>query len=119
MTVNTMASDEMFESSARSKGDLAGVFEYDGDVGYFYLYECGNDSGQKVAGAIRIFSGVADFKQTDIAVIWDGSERRVGLSICGQICAVFDADNRMKYGGNFSKGLQSDMPSEVLEGFAR
>lgn len=114
-----MTSDEMFDSSARSKGDLAGVFEYDGEVGYFYLYACGNDAGQKVAGAIRIFSGEAEFKQAVIAVRWDGSEKRVGLSICGQICAVFDADTRVKYGGNYSRGLQPDIPPEVLKAFVR
>jgi hypothetical protein len=107
----------MFHSSARSKGDFAGVFEYDSEVGHFYLYETGNDAGQKVAGAIRIFSGEAEFKQADIAVRWDGNEQRVGLSIRGQICAVFDADTRIKYGGNYSRGAQFDMPSEVLKAF--
>jgi hypothetical protein len=118
MTEDAMATDEMFDSSARSKGDFAGVFEYDGEVGYFYLYESGKDAGHKVAGAIRIFSGEAEFKQADIAVRWDGSERSVGLSICGQICAVFDADARVKYGGNYIRGVPSDIPSEVLNGFA-
>lgn len=113
-----MASDEMFDSSARSKGDLAGVFEYDGEVGYFYLYECGGEAGQKVAGAIRILSGEVKFKQTDIAVRWDGSEKRVGLSICGQICAVFDADTRVKYGGSYRSGVKSDIPPDVLKAFA-
>lgn len=31
-----MATGELFESSVRSAGDLAGFFEHDGDVGYFY-----------------------------------------------------------------------------------
>ena len=107
----------MFDDSARSKGDLAGVFEYDGEVGYFYLCECGGDAGQKVASAIRILSGEANFEQADLAVRWDESEKRVGLFICGQLCAVFDADNGTKYGGDYRKGVQNHMPPEVLKSF--
>ena len=28
---------EMFVSAIRSSGDLAGIFEYDGETGWFYL----------------------------------------------------------------------------------
>ncbi len=113
-----MTIEEMFDSSARSRGDLAGVFEYDGETGYFYLYECGGDAGQKVAGAILILSGAADFAQTDLAVCWDGGEKMVGLFICGQLCAVFDAASGTKYGGNYCRGgAQTHMPSEVLKAF--
>ena len=107
----------MFDSSTRSKGDLAGVFEYDGEVGYFYLYECGGDAGQKVAGAIHILSGEADFEQADLTICWNESEKRVGLFIRGQVCAVFDADSGAKYGGNYRRGVQAHMPSEVLKEF--
>ena len=109
--------EEMFDSSVRSKGDLAGVFEYDGEVGYFYLYECGGDAGQKVTGAIRILSGKADFAQSDLAVCWDEREKRVGLLICGQLCAVFEVDSGAKYGGPYRKGVQANVPSEVLKAF--
>lgn len=30
--------DEMVDSAVNSRGDLAGVFEYEDGVGYFYLY---------------------------------------------------------------------------------
>jgi hypothetical protein len=112
-----MTTEEMFESSVRSKGDFAGVFEYDGEAGYFYLYECGGDAGQKVAGAIRVLSGEADFEQTDLAIRWDESEKRVGLFIRGQVCAVFDADGGAKYGGTYRRDVQADMPPEVLKEF--
>jgi hypothetical protein len=46
--------DEMFDSSIRSAGDLAGVFEYDGETGYFYLYDSVGSSNQRVLGAKRI-----------------------------------------------------------------
>src|SRR5688572_449218 len=74
-----MAVDEMFDSSVRSAGDLAGVFEYDGETGYFYLYKNERDSGQKVMSAIRIVDGDPDFKQEDISIRWDAAETRVGL----------------------------------------
>ncbi|MFS8067430.1 MAG: DUF2251 domain-containing protein [Byssovorax sp.] len=112
-----MTTEEMFDSSIRSKRDLAGVFEYDGETGYFYLYECGGDAGQKVAGAILILSGAADFAQTDLVVRWEAGETMVGLLICGQLCAVFDAARGIKCGGNYCRGAQTHMPSEVLRAF--
>jgi hypothetical protein len=112
-----MTTDELFDSSARSKGDLAGVFEYDGDVGYFYLYRCGDEAAQKVVGAIRILSGTADFEEADLAIRWDADEKRVALFVCGQICAAFDADSGVKYGGSYRRGENADLPSDVLHAF--
>lgn len=112
-----MTIDEMFGSLARSTGDLAGVFEYDGETGYFYLYKCKDETGQKVAGEIHIVSGMADFQQTDIAICWDEDEKRVGLFICGQVCAVFDVDRGAKYGGEYRRGLQTLVPPEILSAF--
>jgi hypothetical protein len=42
-----MSANEMFESASRANGDLAGVFEYDGETGYFYLYETKETRGKK------------------------------------------------------------------------
>lgn len=42
-----MTNEEMFDSSTRSKGDLAGVFEYDGETGYFYSMSVGVMSARR------------------------------------------------------------------------
>jgi len=112
-----VASIELFDSRSRSKGDLAGVFEYDGDTGYFYLYETPNGCGQKVVGAIQILSGDPDFEQADINVRWDARETKVGLFIRGQLCAAFDSEGGTKYGGNYHRGVELRMPSEILMAF--
>jgi hypothetical protein len=39
---------KMVESAVRSVGDQAGVFEYDGDTGHFYLYKPKGEKDQKV-----------------------------------------------------------------------
>ncbi len=41
-----MTTEEIFDSCVREKGDLAGVFEYDGEAGYFYLYETKRGQGE-------------------------------------------------------------------------
>ena len=69
-----MAENEMFDSAIRSTDDKAGVFEYDGETAYFYLYETKGNLGHKVVGAIHILTGMSDFKQKDVAIhieIWD------------------------------------------------
>lgn len=49
-----MTHQDVFDSSIRSKGDMAGVFEYDGDSGYFYLFNTKNVQDHQVVGAIRV-----------------------------------------------------------------
>ena len=112
-----MAESEMFDSAARSAGDLAGVFEYEDESGYFYLYETGGSEGQKVAGAIRIVTGQPDFESEDIEISWDVSEGKVALLIRGQIWAVFDAETGAKYGGDYRANAQADIPEEITSKF--
>jgi len=44
--------NDRFESSVRSYGDLAGVFEYDGKEGYFFLFDLTKVTGKQGSGAI-------------------------------------------------------------------
>lgn len=107
---------EMFESAARAAGDLAGVFEYDGDTGYFYLYV--TDEGcHKVADAIHILSGEPDFSESDLSVRWDAEEHKVGLFIKGVLWAAFDSRGRIKYGGGYKVGGAPSMPASTELGF--
>ena len=109
--------DEIFESVLRSAGDKAGVFEYDGDTGYFYLYDTEATKGQKVVGAINLLTAPADFGEEDILIRWDANEMMVGLFIREQLWAVFDTGTGTKYGGNYVADGQSKVPNEVVKRF--
>lgn len=109
-------SDEIFDSSVRSAGDLAGVFEYDGETGYFYLYETEEGEGHKVLGAIHVLSGDPDFVEVDVSIRWDSVSRRVGLFIRDVLWAVFD-DCREQYGGRYRPGARPALPSEATAWF--
>ena len=85
-----MAEDEMFVSAIRSIDDQAGIFEHDGDTGYFYLCETKVGKQLKVVAAIRVVIGESDFRERDITVQWDAKENKVGLFIRGQLWAAFD-----------------------------
>jgi hypothetical protein len=67
-------STEIFDSAVRSRGDLAGVFEYDGETAYFYLYDQRLPKKHLVVDAIRITSRQPDFGKADIRVEWDSGE---------------------------------------------
>lgn len=112
-----MANDEMFDSAVRSAGDRAGVFEYDGEAAYFYLYETNGSDCQKVIAAIRVFSGNPDFEQEDVSIRWDDGESKVGLFIRGQLWAAFDAQANGKYGGNYRPDVEAEIPSEIGAAF--
>ena len=109
--------DDIFESVVRSSGDLAGVFEFDGETSYFYLYELHGSNSNKVLDAIRITASVPDFTESDIAIRWDIDERIVGLLIKGVLWAVFDSDTRAKYGGNYRSSAPSSVPPEFSNKF--
>lgn len=114
-----MPADDLFESSIRSSGDLAGVFEYDGDTGYFYLCATDSSSGNRVLDAIHIVSGSLDFGQDDISVRWDRNEQRAGLFIRGTLWAVFDSMDRSKLGGDYRASTGSQVSAEVASHFER
>jgi hypothetical protein len=108
-----VTTSEIFESEARAAGDLAGVFDYDGEVAYFYLYELLGDEGQKVRAAQQILSGEPDFAASDLTVRWNSAEELVGLFIRGELWAAFHADSRASFGGNYRPGADSSVPGEI------
>jgi|GEM_PF-774329 len=112
-----MANDEIFESAVRSIGDLAGVYEHDGETGYFYLYDTRNEGAQKVIGAIPVLSGTSDFQQKDVAVRWDCTESKVGLYIYGKLWAVFDGATGAKYGGHYRPHTSPEIPANITSAF--
>ena len=103
----------MFASSVRSTQDLAGVFEYDGGMGYFYLYDQRGGEEQRVVGAIRVLTTPPDFDQESITVRWDKRERHVGLFIKHVLWAAFDSNTNEKFGGNYVTGMQPNIPIDV------
>jgi len=111
-----MANDEIFESAIRPNGDLAGVYEYDGETGYFYLYKTGSGEN-KVLAAIHIFSGPSDFIADDIEILWDRKNEKVGLFIHQKLWAVFDAMQGASYGGDYQIGATPQLPSQIVSGF--
>jgi hypothetical protein len=106
-----MRTREIFESSVRPTGDLAGVFEHDGEAGYFYLY--GNGENKEVLGALHVLSGPCGFRAEDVEVRWAADGSVVGLFISGRVWAVFDANNRTEYGGDYAAGVGPDLPDRV------
>jgi len=112
-----MQINEIFDSCVRSADDLAGVFEYDGETGYLYLYEISGGEGQKVRDSIHILSGELNFEEADLSIRWDQEEQKVGLFIKGALWAVFDPRHHAKYGGSYQPGAKPSLPSEALVGF--
>ena len=109
--------DEIFDSAVRSAGDLAGVFEYDGETGYFYLYATEGDAGRKVLDSIHILSGDPDFADANISVRWDSEEQKVGLFIRDVLWAAFDCGRRSKHGGAYEPGGKPSLPRGAKVGF--
>ncbi|NTG47574.1 DUF2251 domain-containing protein [Agrobacterium rhizogenes] len=110
--------DELFESAVRSSGDLAGVFEFDGEVGYFYLCVTG-EKGSKIIDSMGVFLNTPMSSLPSIAVEWDASEQNVGLVIDGILWAIFDCANGKKFGEAYSKNIKPNFPTAVAQGFRR
>jgi hypothetical protein len=109
--------EEMFESASRSAGDLAGVFEFDGETGYFYLYDTRAPDNTKVVNSIRMLAGLPDFSEMDVLIKWDCDERRVGLFIRDELWAAFDSISGAKFGGGYRTNSAPDIPTDVASSF--
>ena len=107
--------DEMFDSAVRTAGDLAGVFEFDGETSYFYLYRPEAEEGKKVVDTIKV--GVADtfYSQADIGVFWSSDESLVCLKVTGKLAAVFDCVDGKKYGDIVSSTSELALPPSVAD----
>ena len=91
---------DIFESAVQSSGAQGGVFEFDGNTGYFYLYYLNGAEGEKVRGAVRVLTGGAHrLREGDVSIRWDRSDHVVALFIKEELCAAFDAQSGMAFGG--------------------
>jgi hypothetical protein len=109
---------DIYDSSVRSAGDLAGVFECDDETGYFYLFDETRTEGDKILGAIQITNSRPDFRQEDIDVRWDSKEIKVGLFIRDELWAAFDETGK-RYGGMYHPGGHSDIPEDIRRAFEK
>lgn len=80
----------IFKNVLCENGDLAGVFEFYGKTGYFYLCDLKVKNENKVVTGIRLFSGENFFSlnDEDIAIQWDKTQEQVGLFIRGYLWAT-------------------------------
>lgn len=108
---------EMYVSSVRSSGDLAGVFEYIEQTGYYYLYDPTQKKRQQIVAAIHVLSGEPDFTESDVEVRWAQGEEIVGLLIRGQLWAVFRG--KEKFGGNYRKDGRPEIPNTLAAALRR
>lgn len=104
-----MSDAELLCSATRDRGDLAGVFEYDGETAYFYLYRLAPDPGTIVA-SLHIYSGTLRISDNDVGVEWDAEETRVGVLLFGTLWGVIASDPVRAYGGYYEAGKEPDIP---------
>ena len=104
--------EEMFLSSVRSRDDLGAFFEYDGETGYFYLYDPLRQGGERIVNSIHVISGNPDFREADLEIRWSPDEQTVGLLIRGQPWAAFSG--KLGFGGNYRPGGRVQLPDQIL-----
>jgi hypothetical protein len=86
--------NDIFECSVRTAGDLAVVFECDGEGGYFYLFDLTKAKGQEARAVIAVSERGEALDTSDVAVRWNASEEIGWLSIDGKPWAAFDQYGR-------------------------
>ncbi len=101
-----------FVSAARVKRDFAGVYEYDGETAYFYLYQMRDGAGGNVADQLRIHVGKITLQEEDVRVVWDATESKVGLFLKGCLWATFNLRSGEKFGGNYEEDRLPQIPKE-------
>jgi hypothetical protein len=99
----TRTTPMVFQYQANSDETLAGVYEHDDDVGYFYLSELTACEGQRIVGAVQVFLGPFRHALDDLAIRWSFDGHVVALFVKGELCAAFDATRREAFGGDSGK----------------
>ncbi|HEX6285643.1 MAG TPA: DUF2251 domain-containing protein [Pyrinomonadaceae bacterium] len=74
---------------------LVGVFEDDGDTGYFYLYDVG---GETILGDLQIYNDAKalKFDEHDVEVVWSSDEQKCGVRILNGMRGIIDVKGNMK-----------------------
>lgn len=103
--------EEIFESAINSAGSFAGVFEFDGEVAYFYLYGLGESEGSKVISANKIT--LDSPQQGDIEIKWSADDEIVFLLISGGKVAAFNCVSGIKYGGADGEDFTNDVLARI------
>jgi len=110
-------SKELFSSLVRAGGDLSGVFEYDGETGYFYFYLYRTKAAAdraKIIDTLHIVSGRINFSYNDVSIRWDSSDTKVALFIKNVMWAIFDSTTGEKFGGNYQANGSPNIPSNII-----
>lgn len=94
----------------RTKGDMAGVLEFDGETGYFYLVAVSHRGNQKIIDHLQVFSRNSYAERSELQIEWNDSQEKVGLFIGGELWALFDTVSRKKSGGNFTRESDPAVP---------
>lgn len=108
---------EIFDSAARTAGDLVGIFECNSSGGYFYLFDLTQERGQQARAAIRVNSGDAGIQASDVSVRWNAAQDTVGLYIGDKLWAAFDQHGR-KYGGDYDGFQSPGVPRSIVDRFS-
>ena len=109
--------NDLFISETSPSTNLAGVFEYDGSVGYFYLFRIADDATSKILDAIRVVNGTPDFDENEVSIRWSSDGARVALFIREIPWALFDSSQRKKFGADYVTGGASPIAAEHFSDF--
>lgn len=109
---------EIFLSLPRSSGDLAGVFEHDGRVGYLYLLDVHGAEGQRVLAAIEVVDASQSLQGGEVGLLWSETEQLVGIMIRGRLCAAIEGETGRSFGGGYGTSHPPPLPKWVEEAFA-
>jgi hypothetical protein len=107
--------NEIFESQVNSDESLAGVYEYDSGVGYFYLYDLRRPESHKVTGTVRVSVGPFRGESDDVTIRWSDDGGYVGLFIKSQLCVGFDVEGQRAFGGDSKQGRS--IPESIKNAF--
>lgn len=94
---------DVFIDKFNTDGNCAGIFEANDAVSYFYLYHIAEGTDGHIVGAVQVYRGPADFKQSDVEVRWFDGETKVGVFIKGELGAYFDVIKGWGYSGTYSR----------------
>jgi hypothetical protein len=97
-----VARKEMFRSA--SFGDFAGVFEYDGETGYLYLFDNGRAADRRIVGPFTFSRELLISRSPESRCVGTTKDCELACSFVVDSWAEFDAVRGVGFGGDYKPG---------------
>jgi hypothetical protein len=106
--------NEIYDSSIRPCGDIAGVFEFDGVVSYFYICNVNSSGDPTIRNSVLVDVDRRQISTSQIKIVWASDYTIVGLKILSEYYEAFECETGAILFNDLSKSERKRLISAIF-----